>query len=616
MHNLYLVLFLLFTSVVYAQEITDDSTAYSVSLENITIEENRLSTPFSDLARSVSVVTREEIMNSPAQSVAEVLSFTAGVDVRQRGPIGTQADISIRGGTFDQSLVLVNGVKMNDPQTGHHMMNLPVQLQNIERIEVIRGQAARLYGQNAFSGAINIVTKIPKQSEVSVGGYAGSYGSRGAFAQGALRTGENLGQSFTYSHDEANSYREDQRNDFVTNAYNYQARLNALNGEFSVLAGITDRKFGANGFYVEDTGFPDEYEEVQTGFVALTYDTDLGNWHLKPRVYWRNNQDYYVYVRDQPEIFTNDHTTNVMGYELQTSYRGALGLTGIGAEVRTEAINSTNLGERERNILGLYAEHRFYLFNRLDITPGIFVNYYNDFGWNFFPGIDLSFAVNKALSLYANAGRSVRIPTYTDLYYNGPSNIGNPDLQPEQAFSMEAGARYLSDNLMIQGGYFRRTSDNLIDWTRRPGEENFQPNNFYNARIEGMEAGITLNPGFTVSNRRFIQQAALNYVYTGFSLGDTKNVESRYAIDNLKHQLIGKVTHKVFGPVYHNLRYRYLDRATADNYHVVDTRVFYKKNKLNIYLEATNLFDVTYIESGFAVMPGRWIRGGFRFTIK
>ncbi len=135
-----------------------DTTAQN--LDEVIIQENRIQIPFSKQSRNISLVDRNQIETSPARSLPEVLSFVPGVDIRQRGVSGVQADIGIRGGSFEQTLMLLNGIKLSDPQTGHHMMNIPVPLVNIDRVEVLKGPASRIFGQNAFTGAVNVITVL------------------------------------------------------------------------------------------------------------------------------------------------------------------------------------------------------------------------------------------------------------------------------------------------------------------------------------------------------------------------------------------------------------------------------------------------------------------------
>ena len=143
----------------YISEKQDTSSVKSEYIEEIEVHGLRSPDIYSRESRLVEVITRQKIGSLPAENINSLLKYISGVDVRQRGAEGIQTDISLRGGTFDQVMVLLNGINITDSQTGHHNFNLPVSLQQVERIEVLKGPASRIYGPNAFSGAINIVTK-------------------------------------------------------------------------------------------------------------------------------------------------------------------------------------------------------------------------------------------------------------------------------------------------------------------------------------------------------------------------------------------------------------------------------------------------------------------------
>jgi len=600
--------FSLFFSILSAFSQSGETDTTTIELPDVIITENRMQTPFSESARSMYVITKSQLDAMPVQSLAEALTYVPGVDIRQRGPMGIQSDIGIRGGTFDQTLILINGVKVSDPQTGHHSFNLPLSLDNVERIEVLKGQGARIYGQNAFNGAINIITKVPKKKSVFLRGYGGDFGTFGGNASLAL-PGKVYGQNIAVSYDRSDGHHENA--DYKLGNLFYQSYLNALGGQFNLIGGYSNRKFGAGGFYVPDS---EEYEEVNTSFISLDYTKKKNNFTFQPRVYWRRNHDDYVYIRSDPDVFNNLHTTQVYGAESNITHYNTLGLTGVGIELRREVINSTNLGNHARTIAGFFAEHRFYLFDRLDITPGIYVNWLSDYGWNYFPGLDMSFEVTKSLKLFANLGQSFRIPTFTDLYYNGPSNIGNSELESESAFTYEGGVKLFKSGFWGQVSYFRRDASNLIDWVRDNPEAPWQPQNFYNVDIQGIETNLEFNFSQIIKSSFPLQSFTANYTFIEAALLDAP-VESRYALENLKHQLLLGVKSRIVKNLYLNLRFRYLDRVTLDDYHLVDSRLYYEKNNLNIFVEATNITNTNYTEAGYVQMPGRWLRAGFRLTV-
>lgn len=177
-----------------------------LTLSDVVISENRIrSIPFAKVSQNISVINKNDIQKMPARSLQEVLSFTAGVDVRQRGPVGVQADIGIRGGSYEQTLMLVNGIKMSDPQTGHHMVNIPLPLISMERIDVLRGPGARIYGQNAFSGAINIQTIVPDSFLMNLQAYGGDFTTFGGGICASLPLG-NYRQTISVGHDRSAGY--------------------------------------------------------------------------------------------------------------------------------------------------------------------------------------------------------------------------------------------------------------------------------------------------------------------------------------------------------------------------------------------------------------------------
>ena len=614
MRHLYLLSLLITTHLAYSQ--TDS--LQTIELANVIIAENRIQTPFSETARNIHIITPQDIQQTPAQSVNELLSYVPGVDIRQRGPIGVQADVSIRGGTFEQTLVLINGVKVSDPQTGHHLLNLPLDKNAIERIEVLKGPGARIYGQNAFAGAINIITKVPEERAVSAGAYGGDFTTGGGNAGLAL-PGKRYGQYLSVARDQSEGYRPNA--DYRINNVFYQSYLKAGSGQFNLMGGYTQRSFGAGGFYVENS---QEYEEVNTALVSLDYQGTAGSWTYLPRLYWRRNHDDYVFLRDQPNVYNNLHTTHSTGAELHTTYQNILGATGLGVEIRNERIDSNGirslrdsagavtdtvavsfLGQRQRTTVGLFAEHRFTFFDRLDVTPGLYLNWYSDYGWNYFPGLDASLDITEAWKAFGNVGRSFRIPTYTDLYYEGPNNIGNTNLQPEDAITYEIGTKYFGKNLWGQVSYFFRDGSKIIDWTRANADTPWQPQNFNNVGVQGIEA--ELNVDFQDS---WMQRLSLSYTYLDAQVDNPEGVESRYALSNLNHQLIFSANHRIAGPVYHSLQARYLERVLLKDYFILDSRIYYQTERFQLYAEATNITNTQYTEAGYVEMPGRWLRIG------
>lgn len=574
-------------------------------LKPIEIKENRIHLPFSKVNRNIGVITSKEIAKIPVFSVAEALSFQSGVDIRSRGVMGTQADVSIRGGSFEQTQVLINGFKLNDPQTGHHMLNLPLPLGAITQMEVLKGPGAVKYGQNAFSGAINLVVEPKNNTSFSVGGMYGEHNTYQLTAA-VNWAKKNYKQMLTVANQASDGYRKNA--DFSNQQLFYIGSLAANKSVLDIMAGGTWRKFGAGGFYVPDS---EEYEEVNTYFTGIKYTYKTKKIMVRPQVYYRNNQDDYVFMRSNPTLFQNQHISHVVGAEFHSTYTSKLGITGFGAEWRSEALKSTNLGVRNRNISGLFVEHRAY-YKKLSVTPGLYVNAYSDFGSFAFPAIDAGMEITNQISLYSSVGKSFRVPSYTDLYYQGPNNIGNPNLQPEQAVTAEGGVKYQNKKVYIQAGVFQRNASKLIDWVRENQISPWQPQNFYEVSISGFESEFKAND-FKVFGLNPVR-ASVSYTYLNADLLNTTNLQTRYSLSNLRHQLVAVLVYPIIKNFYHSVSFRYLERVSLPNYNLIDTRLFWQEKSTQIFIDITNIANTAYTEAGFVPMPGRWVKLGFNFS--
>ena len=359
-----------------------------------------------------------------------------------------QADLYIRGGTFDQTLLLIDGFKVEDAQTGHHTMNMAIPMDVVERIEIIKGAASRIYGQNAFNGAINIVTKNVTGDQRSRKIEAGSFEQRNASLT-IEQEYENSSFITHYSRQSSDGYRYN--TDFYNNNNFIKGTFEIKDLPVNMIVSFNERKFGANGFYASPEAI-DQYEETQASLFGLSTKLTNGSLVIRPKIYWKRNQDMYVYLRHDPSVYRNLHITNKIGAELNMSSNSKLGITGFGIDLARVSLASNNLGDRSRTMINMFLEHQFkFLKEKLDITPGLALNYLSDFKFNdnykdnffrnflAFPGIDIGYRINDNLRLYTNIGYTYRVPTYTDLYYSSPTTIGNEELIPEKALSEELG---------------------------------------------------------------------------------------------------------------------------------------------------------------------------------
>jgi len=583
-----------------------------IDLKEITVVSSpRIELPFSENSRTIQVISKEEITESPANNVAELLQQVAGIDIRRRGVSGMQADLYIRGGGFDQTLLLIDGIKVEDAQTGHHTMNMALPIEVIERIEIIKGSASRVYGQNAFSGAINIITSKVAENMVSVSLESGSYKQQNASVT-ISRKNEDQSVLFHYSNNssDGHKYNTDYKNEnyFLKNSFEIKGL------PIDMISSFNERKFGANGFYASPEAI-DQYEETQASLLGFSTKIISNNFIIKPKLYWKRNQDMYVYLRDNPSVYRNLHITNKIGAELNGSYESNKGITGFGVDISSIKLSSNNLGERKRTMVNLFLEHQMkFAENKIDVTPGVAFsyfsdvstnqNYQNNFFRNFFmyPGIDIGYVLNDDVKLYSNIGYTYRVPTYTDLFYTSPTTIGNENLKPEKAFTKEIGLDYTKGNFNFIFTLYNRDASDVIDYVKNVESAPWEAFNIREINTKGYELGLTYN---------FYVASFLNHsIKIGYSniKDDLKQTDfnfSRYSLNSLKNHLTTSYSFEIKKNLKSSIIYKYAERNFGEDYSVMDIKVSYTLKKYNLYITANNLFDTIYSETNLVEMPGR-----------
>lgn len=576
-------------------------------LNDIVVEGKSISLPFQNTSQSIYIITKEEIKNSPVSSVEELLSYQAGIDIRQRGAIGVQADVALRGSSFEQVLLLINGIRMNDAQTGHNMMNIPFSLAAIERIEIVKGPSARRYGQNAYAGIINIITKVIDENKFSINALGAEFNTY-ELGAGVNISSKKINHFMQANVSQSDGYRHN--TDFNLRSAWYQNNIKINNGNVKMQAGISEKKFGANGFYATPAAI-DQYEELQASLVSFSVEKKYKDVELNSHLYWRRGQDKYLYVRYNPSLYRNMHIGNNMGWETNMSYISKIGITGLGLDLRKEYLKSNNLGTREHFVAALFLEHRFSLLkNKLDITPGINFTKYNDFGNFWYPGVDVGFQIDNASKLFFNTGKTYRVPSFTDLYYLSKTEQGNANLKPEEAFSYEAGYRYSTQKILASIGLFGRTSKNIIDWVKDNETDLWTAENIAKVSTKGMESNVDIH------FKGLIKSLSVGYTYINNDLKEINKPFSRYALDNLKHQLVLKSQQRIGKMFINQIVYRYNNRATLSDYHILDDRFTFLSKNTQIFIQINNITNTKYTETNLVPMPGRWLHAGITFTGK
>lgn len=565
-------------------------------LDSVVITSARIDLPFKENSRSITIISAQDIEQSATANVSELLQQVAGIDMRRRGVAGMQTDLYIRGGSFDQTLLLIDGIKVEDPQTGHHTMNMALPLEVIERIEIIKGPAARVFGQNAFTGAVNIVTKKKASKVNSISTQVGAFGQEKI----ALTVGKEFNSKSIIAHASVNTsdgYRYN--TDFKNQNYFLKTTLLKNHTPVNIIGFFTERKFGANGFYASPTAV-DQYEETQSSLVALTSQYKGTNYSIKPRLYWKRNQDMYLFIRQNPSFFRNFHISNKIGAEINTSVNSKIGITGFGIDAARVTLSSNNLGNRDRIMLNFFLEHRFtFLNNKLDLTPGIAINYFSDFKSHAFPGIDIGYRINDFFKLYANSGFTYRIPTYTDLFYSDPSTIGNENLQAEEALSHEIGAKFSKQSFMFSTAVFNRISKNLIDYVKENEDDLWEATNIREVNTIGFE----VNASYSFKISKYDQNINFGYTFLDENLKAAGFKFSRYSINSLKHHFTSTLQLQFLDNLKQTIVYKYANRYDGQTYSVVDVIASLTLNNFKLSLIGNNLFNTVYSETNLVPMP-------------
>ncbi len=579
------------------------------NLGQVVVTAGRIPLEASRLTRSVTIIDSTDIKNAPAHSLPELLGYVAGVDVKRRGVEGIQADMSIRGSTFEQVLILVDGTKVSDPQTGHHNMDIPLTLADIERIEILQGPGSAIYGPNAFGGVINIITKRVEEAKTRASFILGE-NSLSAASISASFPRKNSTHIFSLERKESSGYQYNTEFDILT--LHYRSTLKTPFAPFDFSVGYTDKEFGADSFY--SNLFPNEWEKTETTLANLGARFENNTVSLEPALYWRHHRDKFVLDRTDPAGFISRHTTDVYGGELDLRIPFSQGEIVLGGELGEEKIDSANLGERSRVRGAIFAEFQPKLENNFLLDMGVRADHYEEWDWEVTPGIGLGYRINRGLKLRASFGRAFRVPTYTELYYDSPANKGNPGLAPEKAKVYEVGIDWTGRGFSWETTLFRREGHNLIDWVRPDSNKPWEVRNVSEIDTNGLEIL------FKMDAKKFYELNPFSIVSLGYTYLDSdrgeNNLQSKYALNYLAHQVCLGLEHFMPFNIYQTWKLQFKDRVNGDTYFLLDTRLSRKFRKRNaeVFVEGTNLFNTSYEEIEGVSMPGRWISAGIKLT--
>ena len=592
------------------------------------------------MGRVLTVIDKAEIKRTAVQSIDQLLDYVSGIDIRQRGTNGTQADISVRGGSFDQVLVLLNGVNITDPQTGHFNLDIPVNLSDVSRVEILEGSSARVLGPNAFSGAINIVTENFDKKALNAQLTAGSFNTFGESVSGKFGT-EKFHTFASVSHNSSSGYIAN--TDYDLSSAFIQSVLKTNNaGKFDLQLATQLKEFGSNAFY--SFAYPNQFENSKTFFAALNWVLTKGKFSYTAQAYWRRHNDRFELFRDNvgaPAWYTghNYHMTDVTGGKVSVSYLSKLGKTTLGADIRNEHIFSNVLGDLmdnqkavpfETNKFFTREANRFLATGFLDQTlnikrwyfsAGVAATRSSSFGTNGYGGVDVAYAINENVRVFADANSAVRLPTFTDLYYKSATQLANPNLKPEKSQTVEIGTKIKQSDWKLDATIFKRFGQDVIDWTKAPDSTKWQSRNLTN--VDAVGADIAFDYYFRHS---FLNKISVTYSYLNMDKS-ASGFDSKYALDYLKNKVTLSIQHKIWSNLsaswigsYSDRAGQYTDFKTAklvdySSYFLLNGRLLWSEKHFDIFADVNNILDTTYADYGGLTQPGRNFNAGVRMKL-
>lgn len=601
-------------------------------------------------AKIVEIVTHDQIERAEAHTLNDVLKLSTGVDVRQRSGFGVQTDISINGGTFDQITLLLNGVPLSNPQTGHNAADFPVSISDIDHIEILEGSSARIYGSSAFSGAVNIVTRTPSRTGGRVNMEGGSFGTFGGDAAVSWNPSASLQQLLSGGYMQSDGGTAN--SNFRKRRGFYQGGFNSTFIRLNWQAGITSQDFGANTFY--SARFPNQYEATRRYIASASAsvrpfahsdNATASSFEIKPMLYGHRNYDHFQLIKGMTgaQKGENYHRLDVYGASVDLNLSWLLGKTAIGADVRKEHIMSTAYGQlldsarwiaikgtdrmynkrADRTNTSLFLEHNVVL-NKVTISAGIMANRNtaldNDF--RFYPGIDISYRPNNHWRLYAGWNKALRVPTFTDLFTANSAQQGNLNLKPERNSTFKIGSRFTTTGIEAMATMFYSRGRNMIDWVYETSAS---------TRYHALNIGKLNNMGFSTEARLNLSQLLFSQTETkgepvlmkvGYAYIHQKHTtnqpihRSLYALEYLRHKVVVELSHPIVSHLSASWALRWQQRMNGYKpYAKVDGKLTWREQRWQIYLKADNLTCHRYYDLGSVLQPGLWVMAGAGITL-
>jgi iron complex outermembrane receptor protein len=545
--------------------------------------------------RSFEVLTREDLARHASRSLADVLGLALGVDAQSRSP--AQSDLGLRGSTFNQVVVLVDGVRVSDVQSGHYALDLAVPVAMIERIEILRGTGSAMYGSDAIGGVVNIVTRADS-SFGELAARAGSFG--GALARGAVggvvqgtavRVGADVDRS--RGHRDDTDYR-------VTQARAGAARrIGAAHLAADIAIGA--RQFGAADFY---SPFP-SYETTRSSTATVRGSAPIGERvALTGTLHTRRHSDVFTLKRDDPAFYQNVHYSWQHGGEATARMELAPALhAAVGAELLDARLRSARLGDHSERRHAEFAEATLGRPGSASLDAGLRRDWSSAVGSFVSPSLGAAVPLPAHAQLRASASRGFRAPTWTERYYVDPSNVADSTLQAERFDAYEVGLRFAPiSTVSADVALFERRARSLIDWARTSTAVTPPPPwrtmNFASATYRGIEALV-----------RVTDIAGADWTLRGtglrFDASAQPGTVGKYALRPLTRVIgLSVTTHERRGASL-TVDAQRARRALEDDNLRLDARIDQRVGAMRLSVELLNVTNEDYLDVSGKPIAGR-----------
>lgn len=536
-------------------------------------------------------------------NVVDALAQDPSVYIQPRGANGVQEDISIRGASFEQTLFLLNGIRLNDEQSAHYNSDIPIPMDAIERIEVLQGSGSTLYGSDATGGVINFITRPVTNDDPLEMRLRADYGSFNTNEQSGFLAAifGPVSQRIAFERELSDGFTDDR--EYRNAAFSIETWVTSPLGLTRVFAGYDDRPFGANDFY----GNYASWERTKTWLATLSQ--DVGRNTIVTLGY-RRHADLYELLRDDPGFYTNRH--------LDDSWDGAVrrhdsirhwATIAYGAEITADHVNSNNLGIHTREQGAVYGSFDARSLRRASLTAGAREEFYGTSQAIFVPNISGGYWVSERLKLRASASRAFRLPSYTELYYSDPANVGNPNLKPERAQNYEAGIDWhAGKRLKLSATVFDRRERDDIDYVRANSSGVWQAMNFDRLDFFGAEADLSISlPGH--------QTVQAGYTVLHGAEAALDGYQSKYVFNYPSQQAVVSWERLLDGGLIARLRTGVTNQYQRNAYTLVDASIAWTRSRFHPYLRATNLANADYQPVLGVTMPGRALTAGMELVV-